>query len=270
MINHRFKKRYGQNFLIVEKYASDLVKALDAKDGDTIIEIGPGDGTVTNILLNSFNSKIYSIEIDYDLLPKLIKRFSDRFSNFNLIHNDFLALDLNTFFAEKNIKGDVHFIGSLPYNISKKIIKKILEFYSNDVRITTSAFIVQEEVAKDYTARAPKATFLSNFTNVYANSRKLISIPARKFYPVPNVNGAILRFEPNDQFINLNKENFIKLIKIGFKSPRKKVINNLNNIPEFKSKEISKIFKNLNIDPNKRASELELNEWLKIFKELEI
>lgn len=268
MIKHNFKKQYGQNFLVGTRFAEELVDSLDIRDSDTVIEIGPGDGMITNIILNSNSSKLICIEVDYDLLPNLIKRFS-KFDNFKLVHQDVLQLDLNALAEKYELRGDVKIIGALPYNISKKIIDKFLTASQSqgDFKINRMSFIVQEEVAKNYTAKAPEATFLSNYLSLFATSRKLKSIPAHKFYPMPKVNGAILQIELNKTPEKDFKE-LAKFIKIGFSSPRKTLYRNLANIKEYRAKDLKAIFQKLDIKANMRPAEIEIETWKKLRQEL--
>jgi 16S rRNA (adenine1518-N6/adenine1519-N6)-dimethyltransferase len=268
MIKHNFKKQYGQNFLVGTRFAEELVDSLDIQESDTVIEIGPGDGMITNIILNSYNCKLYCIEIDYDLLPNLIKRFS-KSEKFKLIHQDILQLDMNAFFEKYEIKGDIKIIGALPYNISKKIIDKFLAASQNttECKITRMSFIVQEEVAKNYTAKAPEATFLSNYLSLFASSRKLKSIPAHKFYPMPKVNGAILQIEI-DKKPREDLRELTKFIKIGFSSPRKTLYRNLANIKEFRLHDLRSIFEKLGIKSNSRPAEIEIETWERLREEL--
>ena len=270
MIKHNFKKQYGQNFLVSTRFADELIDALEIKEGDTVLEIGPGDGMITNIILNTSDCRFFAVEVDYDLLPNLIRRFSS-FPNFKLIHNDVLKLDLNTLIQENNIQGEIKIIGALPYNISKKIIDKFLndaQELSDNVRISKMSFIVQEEVAKAYVAKAPQATFLSNYLQFFADARKLKSIPSHKFYPMPKVNGAILQITLNENDKDKIKE-LRKFLRVGFTSPRKTLIRNLSNIPEYKFKDLRKIFSELKINSNARPAELELDQWKELFRILE-
>lgn len=265
MIKHNFKKQYGQNFLVGSRFADELVDALDIADSDTVIEIGPGDGMITNIILNSNSCRIFSIEVDYDLLPNLIKRFS-KFENFKLIHQDVLGLDLDKFIEENNIEGNIKIIGALPYNISKKIIDKFLlaSVEIKHAKITRLAFIIQEEVAKNYIAKAPNATFLSNYLNLFGSSRKLKSIPAHKFYPMPKVNGAILQIDLNKK-VQKDFRELSKFIKVGFTSPRKTLYRNLSNIKDYRAKNLAEIFAELKIKPTARPAEVEFETWEKLF-----
>lgn len=271
MIRHNFKKQYGQNFLVSTRFADELIDALEIHEGDTVIEIGPGDGMITNAILNGFeeNIRVFAVEVDYDLLPNLIKRFSSH-PNFKLIHKDVLELDLEEMLQENNIEGEIKIIGALPYNISKKIIDKFLNFsvIKNDkYKVSKLAFIVQEEVAKDYVAKAPQSTFLSNYVEFFGSARKFKSIPNHKFFPMPKVNGAILQFNLNNE-LNQDYPAIKKLIRLGFASPRKTLFRNLSNVKELKEKNLQAIFAEIGITPTARPAELTHEQWKNLFEKL--
>lgn len=270
MIKHKFKKEYGQNFLVGKNFAFELVDSLDIQPNDTIIEIGPGDGMVTNIILDlNPEIKLFCVEIDYDLLPNLIKRFSHK-ENFKLIHRDILEINLGEFIKENNISGNVKIIGSLPYNISKKIIDRFLNYslsFTEETKITRMSFIIQEEVAKDYVAQAPKATFLSNYVKFFGEVRKLKSIPAHKFYPMPKVNGAILQFILNGK-IAPDIDQKRKFIKAGFSSPRKTLYRNLRNLTQYSEVDLIQKFKDIGISDKARPAELSYNQWSELYRSI--
>lgn len=264
MLRHNFKKQFGQNFLKSKKFPKEMVNALDIKPTDTIFEIGPGDGILTDELIKT-GAKVVSIEIDYDLIPKLVKRFSSN-ENYDLMHIDFMDLDLKEAFEKYAKDSAIKFAGSLPYNISKRIIRKILDFnlVQNKFFVSKMAFIVQEEVAKDYIAKAPNSSNLSTLTHIYAKTKKLISIPASQFHPVPKVNGAILVLEPYKD-LELNTE-LEKLIKIAFSAPRKTLKKNLKNSNKYISEQIDAAISKLGLNETVRAHELDSSVWKELLK----
>ncbi|MEP7104118.1 MAG: 16S rRNA (adenine(1518)-N(6)/adenine(1519)-N(6))-dimethyltransferase RsmA [Candidatus Dojkabacteria bacterium] len=275
MIKHNFKKFYGQNFLKNTRFAERLIAGLELKAGETVIEIGPGDGMVTNLLLQK-DAKVICIEVDYDLIPNLIKRFGDN-PNFHIVHQDVLEANFDEILKkfEAGIKFKV--VGSLPYNISKPIINKLINYKigtdkdkqlaAGKSQLISMSFIVQDEVAKDYVASAPKATFLSNYVRLFCDVRKFESIPAQQFYPMPKVNGGIVYFE----FRNEPKKNFEeirKFLRIGFTSPRKTLARNLKNSNKWKSEDIDKAFVELGLGEKVRPAEIDTEMWMKLFETL--
>ncbi len=258
---HKFKKAFGQNFLRNDRFAHKLVEALSPTPDDLIIEIGPGDGRVTRLLLET-GAQVVAIEVDYDLIPKLIMKFRD-FPNFKLINESITEQSIPEILNEFS-KQNYKVVGSLPYNISKQIISK---FFEEDTKPTRMAFIVQEEVAKTYAAQPPKASFLSNYANAFANTKKLVSIPNTQFFPVPKVNGAIITFDCKET-VNPNLNLLVKLLRIGFASPRKTLKNNLGSTWHEKKTEIDHLLSESNLKPTARPAELTESEWEQLTQQL--
>jgi len=264
---HKFKKQFGQNFLRSNRFPQKMVDYLDINEEDTIIEVGPGEGILTNLLIRT-GAKVVSIEIDYTLLPKLIKRFNEE-KNFKLINEDFLAVNLSELLDKLDGATSIKFTGSLPYNISKKIILKILRFNFEQTkfRVKKMSFIVQEEVAADYASKPPKASLLSNLTNLYAIIKKQESIPKSQFFPVPQVNGGILSLEPRE-LINKDYQEIEKMMKIAYVSPRKILSNNLRSSQKWPNANIIEILASVGLGEKARPSEVPLEMWRDIYARL--
>ena len=252
-IDHDFKKKFGQNFLRDSKWADKMITTLGINPGDKVIEIGPGNGVVTEKLINS-GSDLYSVEIDYDLVPLLLSRFS-KYDNFHLINSDVLNIDVDSQ-GNKNYK----IIGSLPYNISKRIISK---FLSAKIKPEKMVFIIQKEVALDYTAKKPKSTFLSNYIQLYSSAKYICRIPNHEFYPTPEVDGAVIKFFDIKEK-HSNPEKISQFIKHGFSQPRKKLTSSLKSL--FGSKEKAEsILLQIGLNINMRPSELDFEDWIMLY-----
>jgi len=253
-----FKKQFGQNFLINSKYIMNLVDSLHLEDNDTVLEIGPGHGAVTEILLNRCR-KVMTVEIDDDFVEYLNNRFRSYVLNqrLQIIHKDILYLNIPEIIRDKNYKA----VGSLPYNISKKIIRNFIE---SNKRPLIMSFIVQKEVALDYTAIPPKATFLSNFIKIFCRAKFIKVVPKECFKPEPKVDGAIIYFEAR-KYIMKDYDKFIRFLKSSFLNPRKMLVNNLSAIYRIEKEELRKFLEKIDINQNIRASELEFNRWISLY-----
>ncbi|MCS7317672.1 MAG: 16S rRNA (adenine(1518)-N(6)/adenine(1519)-N(6))-dimethyltransferase RsmA [Candidatus Dojkabacteria bacterium] len=265
---HIFKKSLGQNFLVNNRYCKRIVEILDIKDNDWIIEIGPGTGAITKYIIES-NTKLLAIEYDYNLVVNLVKKFS-HLKNFYLEYGDILKIKFEDLFKKYNIQDTVKVCGSLPFNISKRIIHRFIRFnkYSENIKIDKCVFVVQEEVAKEFVAKPPSSTLLSMITSIYAKVRKYETISSKNFLPIPKVNGAILEIIPY-RVHQINTEeirNLEKTIKICFSRPRKKIINNLATLDKNSKTNLKSILHQCNIDPNSRAENLNLEQFLELSK----
>ncbi|MBN3535087.1 16S rRNA (adenine(1518)-N(6)/adenine(1519)-N(6))-dimethyltransferase RsmA [Mycoplasma procyoni] len=254
MINKtiRAKKRFGQNFLIDQNVISTIIKTAKPS-GKEIIEIGPGQGAITTYLLGSAK-KVTAYEIDKDMVSILNKKISA--PHFELIQGDFLE-------AKFEWEGKKDVVANLPYYITTDILFKIFDSIEKFSKLT---IMVQDEVAERIIAKknTPQYGKLSVSCQFLANVKKIIKILPESFYPQPRVNSAVvvLEFKENidKEFMNF----FLEFIKACFFMKRKKLENNLK---VFMSKDqIKEIYSKLNLKPNVRPQELDLEEFLEIFK----
>jgi len=257
MSTFNFKRQFGQNFIKDLESVRKMIGALEIGSNDLIIEIGPGDGRVTKQLLEASPKKVISIEIDTELIPILTSKFKD-FSNFELINQSVLTVDFDKITEGQNYK----VVGSLPYNISKPIIK-ILTEAKNKPQLMS--FIVQKEVARDYSAVPPEGCFLSNFASIFYNVRYRGTVSKNDFVPKPKVDGGIICFtiKPKSEVDQKDIQAFNKFLFNCFRQPRKKLINTLKSI--YQDTDWVKLFIDLQINPNARAAEMEFVQFLNLF-----
>jgi 16S rRNA (adenine1518-N6/adenine1519-N6)-dimethyltransferase len=252
---HIFKRSLGQNFLQDPLWAKKMISAIDINSDDLVIEIGPGQGIVTAVLAK-IAAKVYSIEFDPALIPGLKENFKG--TNVEVIEGDILTVDLPALINGRKFKA----VGSLPYNISKKIIADFLMLEPDAM-----AFIVQKEVAEKYTDLPPDASFLANYAGIYSDVKYIETIPKLEFYPEPKVDGAILAFT-NIKPKYPDAREFSKFIRSGFSQPRKKLSANLANIGYNKGV-IEAIFKNFGQPEGARAQNLTLENWRTLYDTLQ-
>ncbi len=229
------QKKLGQNFLKNKKYAHSLIKYIQPEEN--IIEIGPGKGFITEEILKKTKNLI-CIEKD----PVLSYSLKEKFDNLNIINKDVLSIDL------KDIPFDKFtIVSALPYNISKNIISKFLK---DEIRASNIYVILQKEVAQKYTT---PGDLLFNTVSIYSTSvERGDVIDNKNFYPSPKVQSQIIYIKQIKTFNkeDVNLENFIKK---GYIQPRKKLKNNL------------KLY-NIEGYEDKRAHELNLEEWINLFR----
>lgn len=249
----RPNKSLGQNFLTDKSVAFQMVEALDIKDGDRIVEIGPGHGVVTASLtefIKSFNSKIYAVELDSRLYEELKYLYKD-FEKIEVIHGNILDW-LSGFTPEGNLK----IIGSIPYYITSPIIHKIIKM---KIFPDSVVLLIQKEVAEKIKDAPPDSSYMSSFVQTFFNVQYLGKVPSKKFYPEPQVDGGILKMtRKNTAFDGDFIRKYEGFLHRAYSNPRKM----LNKI--FKQEDLKKG----KIDPHIRAQNLGSEEWLNFYKVL--
>lgn len=207
----RSKRSLGQNFFVNSNLADHIVNIITKESSNYLVEIGPGMGFFTERLMPFFK-EITVVEKDRDLASNLKLQFP----SINVVNIDFLDLDLDT------LNPECLYFGSLPYNVSKPIIKKIIQSSNFSKK---SYFIVQKEVAEKYIYKPPYSS-LSLHTYIYADCKKILDISPHSFRPKPNVDSSLISFTPVKRDIK-NIHMLEELIGVSFKQPRKNIFNNL-------------------------------------------
>lgn len=218
----RPKKQLGQHFLNDKRVAQRIVESLIASGGETVIEVGPGMGILTAELLNRFGNRFYAAEVDSESVEYL--KVSYPTLTPNLIHNDFLDLDLD-FLSNNNIV----IIGNFPYNISSQIFFKVLE---NRMKVSEVVCMVQREVAQRISEKPGSKTYgiLSVLLQAYFDIKYLFTVSEGVFTPPPKVKSAVIRLVRNKTpKLACNEELFVKVVKAGFNQRRKTLRNSLRS-----------------------------------------
>jgi len=250
------KKKFGQNFLIDSNIVDKIAKnACD--ENMTTIEIGPGLGALTEMLLK-YSKNVDAYEIDKDMYEKLLDKLSD--DRLNVMLTDFLDADLSKYNEKVNI------CANLPYYVTTPILFKIFESGLDMNKITV---MVQKEVgdrlsakvgSEDYSALSIEVQYLFNVKNEMNVSRKV-------FYPEPNVDSAVISFTPIKERNRDFENKFFSFVKNTFRMRRKTLYNNLKDL--YSKDEIENMYQVLNLDANIRAQQIDLDTFIEIFKVLE-
>ena len=258
------KKSLGQNFLKNESVARDLVDSLEIKNTDTVLEVGPGRGAITRILLQK-TKRVVAVEKDADLVALLKNKFAEeiRKGAFQLICGDILEFSPHDWELET---GNWKLIGAIPYYITGQLIRKFLGVGAPP---KTIALIIQKEVAERIVAKNGKESILSISVKVYGEPHYIKTVKAGSFYPAPKVDSAILVIKniSKDFFKTIEEEEFFKLLKAGFASRRKKLTTNLKK--HFPKTDLPRVLKNIEISPNVRAEDLTRGAWRKLYVALQ-
>lgn len=252
------KKSLGQNFLIDQNYISKIISALNPQPDETIIEIGPGRGALTQHLVES-GAKIIAIELDRNLVPILQKEFAG-YENFQVIEDDALQIDFSKF---KPQNSKLKLVANLPYYISTAILQRLIEQRES---FSEMILMLQREVVERITAQAGTSErgFLTVLVEAFCDSKKLFDVSPNAFRPAPKVWSSIVKLNVKESQSIENEGLFRDLLSLAFAQKRKTILNNL----KVKFPDAQLILENCQIQPNRRAETLNLNEWLTLFSQI--
>lgn len=245
-------KRFGQNYLQDQNIIRKIIAEIDPKENENILEIGPGQGALTQFLFSSV-SDFTAIEID----KRVIDDLANRFDEIKLIQQDFLETNLNDF--TKNSKDKIRVVGNIPYNITSPILFKLFE---NNIIVKDAVFMVQLEVAKRMTAKIGSKDYgiLSILLEYYGKTNLAFKVSRNVFFPKPNVDSAIVHIHFNELRNNPKFNNAFKsIVKAAFGNRRKTLKNSLSN-----SIFATVDFSGCGIDLSSRAEQLNVNDFIKL------
>lgn len=252
----RPKKFLGQHFLKDQNIARKIVDAISSIGSEeTILEIGPGTGVLTNILLEKSFKEVILIEIDRESIAFLEKNFDQK--NLNIVEGDFLKINIKELSTS-----DLSIIGNFPYNISSQIFFKILDHLA---QIKEVVCMVQKEVGQRICALHGNKTYgiLSVLIGAYYHTEMLFKVPPGVFIPPPKVDSAIIRLRRKENFIlDCDEKLLKKIVKQGFQNRRKTLRNALKPILLPIELTQDNIF-------NLRAEQLSVEDYINLTKKIQ-
>jgi 16S rRNA (adenine1518-N6/adenine1519-N6)-dimethyltransferase len=250
----RADKRLGQNFLQDPFALEAIVFAAEIRSTDTILEIGPGLGSLTRYLAASAK-QVIAVELDYELLAPL-RAVLAPYPNVRVIHGDILKLSPQELVVEK----DYVVAANIPYYITSAVIRHLLESDPKPRRIVLT---VQKEVAERICATPGDMSLLALSVQVYGQPHIAAYIPATAFFPEPKVDSAVLSIDIYSAPLIKPEllESFFKMIKAGFSQKRKTLRNSLSSGLHISTSASEEMLKQANIDPMRRAETLSIAEW---------
>lgn len=263
----RAKKSLGQNFLTSRGVARDIVVAAHITLDDTVLEIGPGKGFLTEGLLQKAG-KVIAVEKDVRMIEYLKDKFAEEIESgkLQLVHEDILYFDPPHYRLQAN---SYKLVANIPYYITGEIMRM---FLSGDIQPSHMVLMVQKEVAERIVARPPargaragdrKESILSMSVRAYGTPRYIQKVPARYFSPKPKVDSAVLLIEniSKNNFKNKKEEEwFFVVMKTGFSQKRKVIRNTLSS--KFNKENVGSALKACDISENIRAEKLNFAQWL--------
>lgn len=251
------RKRYGQNFIVDRTALAEILRAADLSGGDTVVEIGAGLGALTLALADA-GAHVMAVEIDHRLLSILERVVADR-SRVEVIEGDALKLDL----SDIALRDTYAVVANIPYSITSALIRRCLEAQPQP---TFAVLTVQEAVAERVIADPGQMSLLALSVQIYGVPEIRAHIPARAFYPVPEIDSAVVRIDIHGSPAldpELNPYVF-RLARAGFSQRRKMLRNSLaGELVE----QTEPLLNAAGINPAARAQELSLTDWSNLAEE---
>ncbi len=243
----RPKKKWGQNFLRNRGAVEKIVAAVEPDPGDVVVEIGPGEGVLTEKLLQLPN-RIVAIEIDPQLEARLRARFGDKLE---LRNEDAVDAPL----PETPYRA----VGNLPYNVGTPILRRVIA----DPNCRRAVFMLQKEVADRVSAKpgSDPYGFLTLYVQAYASARQLMTLEPRSFHPPPKVRSAVVVLDPRDPGLQSPREQVLDLISASFRMRRKKLVKNETGWRDLTREHERSRMERAGIDLDARAETLSLADF---------
>jgi len=284
-------KLLGQNFLIDRTVLEKIIGAADLSKKDTVLEVGPGLGILTEELAKHAG-EVIAVEKDKRLVSFLQKRF-DRVKNIDILQGD--AMKFNAPQPPLKLRGGegelYHYklVANIPYYLTSHLIRKFLESENPPAQIV---LMVQKEVAQRICAKPPRMSLLAISVQFYAEPKIISFVSKKSFWPRPKVDSAIIKITPrnlpplqrgiegdlktitkilpNPPLPKEGTEHFFRIVHAGFSHPRKQLINNLNSDLKIDRAKIAAALKKIGLASEQRAETLSVEDWIKLTKQLSV
>lgn len=248
------KKHLGQHWLHDRFVLDHIADEADVSERDTVLEVGPGLGTLTSILLGRAE-KVISVEFDEDLARKLPGQFPGK--NLEVVHSDILAYDTS------NLPKGYKVVANVPYYITSKIIQK---FMTDGNRPSVVTLLIQKEVAERVAAAPGDMSILAVSAQLYADVSLGDVVPAELFTPPPKVDSQVVTLRTREAKLpdGVDERQFFRVVKAGFSAKRKKLRSSLSGGLAVAKSEVESLLTKARISPDARAEDLSLDEWRRL------
>lgn len=260
--NHKFKKKFGQNFLKDNSIVKKIVGFANIEDDSLVIEVGVGGAILTKELALVADN-VLAYEIDCDLKGELDKKLKE-FNNVKVLFKDFLSSDITLDISDYNYK-HIYFVSNVPYYITTPIIIKLL---NSGIKFDSIVMMVQKEVALRFSAVPGSSLYgsISAYLSYYYDINSLLFVSRKEFIPEPNVDSEVISFVPKKSLLSVKNINVLeKLIRDSFKFKRKNLRNNLKGYPLDK---IENVLKKYDFNLSSRAEMLSIDIFVDIANEI--
>lgn len=265
MFGFSFAKKYGQNFLIDGNIVSNIVKNAGITKEDTVLEIGPGIGTMTQVLCEQAKNVI-AVEIDKRLIDVLTFTLRD-YDNVTVINSDILKCNIEELCKQYSSNGRLKVVANLPYYITTPIIMELLEKNNNSV-IESITVMIQKEVAERLGAEPGNKDYgaITLSINYYSDANIVMTVPASCFMPRPNVDSAVIRMDIYDKPPVATKDEvkMFKVIKAAFSQRRKTLVNSVSSSTDIAKETILKSLNEMGLSESVRGETLSLGQFAEL------
>jgi 16S rRNA (adenine1518-N6/adenine1519-N6)-dimethyltransferase len=253
----RAKKRFGQHFLSDRTLLSRIADAAEIRPSDTVIEIGPGLGSLTEVLAERA-ARVVAVEVDRDLAAGLRRRFSD-LPNVEIVEGDILEFAPSRLLTRGVERIPYKVVANLPYNIAAAVLRQFLECDTPPERIVA---MVQLEVAEAIVAAPGEMTLLGVATQVYGDARIVMRVAPGAFIPPPKVQSAVVRIDVRSEpKVDVPLDAFFRVVRAGFGNPRKQLRNSLSFGLHVKHDVVDDVMRAAGVDATLRPQVLSVDDW---------
>jgi 16S rRNA (adenine1518-N6/adenine1519-N6)-dimethyltransferase len=251
------KDYLGQNFLVDELALDQIVEAADLKKTDTVVEVGPGLGVLTQQLA-SRAGKVIALEKDRTMLDILDFNLKE-FKNVQVLNQDALRFNVS-----KSLKGRYKVVANIPYYLTSKLFQFFLE-QGNQPELMV--LLVQKEVGERITAQAGEMSVLAVSVQLYSDPEVVAEVSKRSFWPSPKVDSVIMRITPRVKYPEVtDRKKFFSMVKVAFAAKRKQLHNNLTNGLHMDANGVAEWLASNSLDPKLRAQDLSMEEWVNLYR----
>ncbi|HSX06661.1 MAG TPA: 16S rRNA (adenine(1518)-N(6)/adenine(1519)-N(6))-dimethyltransferase RsmA [Candidatus Saccharimonadia bacterium] len=255
------KKSLGQHWLYDERTLESICDAANVQTGDTVLEVGPGLGTLTKRLL-ARGAKVTAVEFDDTLAANLVKNVQDAgvsTKDLTVVHEDILRFDLTKLPANYKV------VANIPYYLTSNLIRVLCESTNP---FDTAAILIQKEVAERVAAKPGNMSLLSISAQFYCEAFLDVSVPAMLFTPPPKVDSQVLvlKYRTEALYEDVDTKQFFRIVRAGFSQKRKTLANSLSGGLAIDKDEARTMLQAADIPDNARAQTLSLDDWYALYE----
>ncbi len=250
------KKSLGQHWLDDEATLQAIADAADVHAGDTVLEVGPGPGTLTSVLIER-GASVTAVEFDEDLARDLPRRVPS--PQLTVVREDILRFDLGA------LPPDYKVIANIPYYLTSNLLRVLCEHPNH---FSKASLLIQKEVAERVCARPGDMSLLSVSVQFYCEASLGPVVPARLFSPPPKVDSQVLQltFRTEPLFPGVEPRRFFRLVKAGFAQRRKTLLNSISAGLHLSREDTARLLESAGISPGIRAQTLSLADWYRLYE----